>query len=95
MNPQEVKVSSCAEGKPEARETVLDARRTTGFLALSVSPKWGENHEANYLLSSHHLHQPTPVYTDLATIWGCEMVHEVSSLYHRRTDKHEAKPGTR
>jgi hypothetical protein len=56
---QAAKLSSCAEGTPEATETASDARFGWIFSALSVCPKWSESHEANYPLSHHHFHRPS------------------------------------
>jgi len=36
----------------------LDARRGRSVWALGSGSEWNESHEANYLLSDHHLHHP-------------------------------------
>jgi len=36
----------------------MDARRGRSVWALGSGSEWNESHEANYLLSDHHLHHP-------------------------------------
>ena len=61
MEPAGVNAFPCVKGNP-GPENALDGCRPTSDVAPAptrVGSKWNECHEANHLLSSHHLHRPS------------------------------------